>query len=107
MYSNQATDSLTAGSRAVHRSEAGAAILDYVLASSILFFLAVALLSIISQMAVGYYRASHTASGNPINPEGTAIAADEFPGGFAPCGPHSRLGNPDRNGILQNPEECY
>lgn len=91
----------------MRRGEAGAAILDYVLASSILFFLAVALLSLVSQMAIGYYRASHTASGNPINPEGSPITADEFPGGFAPCGPHSRLGNPDENGVLKNPEECF
>lgn len=85
-------------------SDQGAAILDYLLASSVLFFFATAMVTLIDTMATGYYRAAEIAAGNPTTPSGTPILG--FAGGFAPCGPHSKLGNPDEDGNLQNPEEC-
>ncbi len=80
--------------------------LDYVLASSVLFFLAASLVTLIDKMAAGYYQAARIAAGNPANAVGQPIESIGFHGGFAPCGPHSALGNPNEAGVLQNPEEC-
>jgi len=57
--------------------ESGASTLEYVMAASVLFFVAVALLNLVNSSSRAYYNAA-------------ALGAGRLDG-LAPCGPHSAL----------------
>jgi hypothetical protein len=80
--------------------ERGAAMLDYILASSILFFLTAMIVTTIDHTARGYYiAASATAGGNQSD------AQSLTPPRLAPCGNHSSLG--ESTSGVPIPDECF